>query len=65
LWARPPKKLLRAENNRLKGRFETLNRKVKAMQEQMGELERRDNTVYRAFLKPTPSPTAHVPTTLK
>jgi murein DD-endopeptidase MepM/ murein hydrolase activator NlpD len=52
----PTEKLLRAENNRLKGRFETLNRKVKAMQEQMGELERRDNTVYRSIFEADPIP---------
>jgi murein DD-endopeptidase MepM/ murein hydrolase activator NlpD len=52
----PTEKLLRAENNRLKDRFETLNRKVKTMQEQMSELERRDNTVYRSIFEADPIP---------
>jgi murein DD-endopeptidase MepM/ murein hydrolase activator NlpD len=52
----PSEKLLRAENNRLKDRFHTLNGKVKALQEQMGELERRDNTVYRSIFEADPIP---------
>jgi len=52
----PSEKLLRAENNRLRDRFETLNRKVKTLQEQMGELERRDNTVYRSIFEADPIP---------
>jgi murein DD-endopeptidase MepM/ murein hydrolase activator NlpD len=52
----PTEKLLRAENNRLKDRFHALNGKVKALQEQMGELERRDNTVYRSIFEADPIP---------
>lgn len=52
----PSEKILRAENSRLKDRYQTLNRNVKGLQEQMGELERRDNTVYRSIFEADPIP---------
>ncbi len=52
----PSEKLLRAENNRMKDRFQVLNREVKDLQEQMGELERRDNGVYRSIFEADPIP---------
>lgn len=52
----PSEKLLRAENERLSDRFQALNREVKALQDQMGELERRDNNVYRSIFEADPIP---------
>ena len=52
----PSEKLLRAENSRLKDRYQTLNASVKSLQEQMGELEKRDNTVYRSIFEADPIP---------
>lgn len=52
----PSEKLLLVENNRLRDRFQALNREVKGLQEQMGELERRDNTVYRSIFEADPIP---------
>ena len=42
----PTEKLVRAQNERLKDRFQQLDDQVKAMQQQMAELEKRDNNVY-------------------
>jgi murein DD-endopeptidase MepM/ murein hydrolase activator NlpD len=52
----PSEKLLYAENERLRDRFQALNRQVKNLQDQMGELERRDNTVYRSIFEADPIP---------
>lgn len=52
----PSEKILRAENERLKDRYQTLNTNVKSLQDQMGELERRDNTVYRSIFEADPIP---------
>lgn len=52
----PSEKILHAENERLKDRFESLNAEVKALQGQMGELERRDNNVYRSIFEADPIP---------
>ncbi|HUQ96021.1 MAG TPA: M23 family metallopeptidase [Chitinophagaceae bacterium] len=52
----PSEKLLRAENNRLNDRYQSLNGKLQTLQEQMGELERRDNTVYRSIFEADPIP---------
>jgi murein DD-endopeptidase MepM/ murein hydrolase activator NlpD len=52
----PSEKLMRAENERLKDRFQALNREVKSLQDQMGELERRDNGVYRSIFEADPIP---------
>ena len=52
----PSEKLLRIQNSELKDRFQALNAEVKNMQDQMGELERRDNTVYRSIFEADPIP---------
>src|SRR3954471_15035680 len=52
----PTEKILHAQNEELKDRFHALNQEVKSMQDQMGELERRDNTVYRSIFEADPIP---------
>lgn len=52
----PGEKLLRAENERLKTRYQDLSREVDALQQQMAELERRDNQVYRSIFEAEPIP---------
>lgn len=52
----PSEKLLHVENERLRDRFQALNGEVKTLQDQMGELERRDNTVYRSIFEADPIP---------
>ena len=52
----PGEKILRNENERLKDNYEELNDKVKALQQQMSELEKRDNGVYRAIFEANPIP---------
>lgn len=52
----PAEKLLRNENERLTDRYRTLNDQLKSIQQQMGELEKRDNEVYRAIFEASPIP---------
>jgi murein DD-endopeptidase MepM/ murein hydrolase activator NlpD len=52
----PTEKLVRAQNERLKDRFQQLDDQVKAMQQQMAELEKRDNNVYRSIFEAKPIP---------
>jgi murein DD-endopeptidase MepM/ murein hydrolase activator NlpD len=52
----PSEKLLRNDNERLKDNYSELNDQVKAMQQQMNELEKRDNGVYRAIFEANPIP---------
>lgn len=52
----PGEKLLRAQNNRLRDDLEDLEDQVKTVQEQLGDLERRDNTVYRSIFEADPIP---------
>jgi murein DD-endopeptidase MepM/ murein hydrolase activator NlpD len=52
----PSEKLLRNENERLKDDYSELNDEVKALQQQMTELEKRDNGVYRAIFEANPIP---------
>lgn len=52
----PSEKLLRNENERLKDDYTELNDEVKALQQQMTELEKRDNGVYRAIFEANPIP---------
>ena len=47
---------LKARNEALQDNYYVLNEKVKQLQEQMGELEKRDNNVYRAIFEATPIP---------
>ncbi len=52
----PSEKLLRNENEKLNDNYKELNNQVKAMQQQMSELEKRDNGVYRAIFEANPIP---------
>ena len=52
----PNEKLLRAENERMKDRYRQLNEKTKKIEQQMKELETRDNDVYRSIFEASPIP---------
>jgi len=52
----PNEKLLNLENERLQDKYHQLNDQVKAAQEQMSELVKRDNEVYRAIFEANPLP---------
>lgn len=52
----PGEKILRTENERLKDNYKELNDQVKVMQQQMSELEKRDNGVYRSIFEANPIP---------
>lgn len=52
----PNEKLLRRENGELQRRYATLGEQVKSLQLQMQELEKRDNSVYRAIFEASPIP---------
>ena len=52
----PSEKLLRAQNEHLKYRYQELSENVKSLQQQMAELERRDNNVYRSIFEAAPIP---------
>ena len=52
----PNEKLLSLENERLQDKYHQLNDQIKATQEQMSELVKRDNEVYRAIFEANPIP---------
>jgi murein DD-endopeptidase MepM/ murein hydrolase activator NlpD len=52
----PKEKILQQQNENLKGRYKDLNTQVQSIQQQMQELEKRDNDVYRAIFEATPIP---------
>jgi murein DD-endopeptidase MepM/ murein hydrolase activator NlpD len=52
----PNEKLLSLENERLQDKYNQLNDQVKVTQEQMSELVKRDNEVYRAIFEANPIP---------
>lgn len=52
----PNEKLLGLQNELLKDNYRDLRDKVKDMEQQMGELEKRDNTVYRSIFEANPIP---------
>ena len=52
----PGEKLLQAENDRLRYRYLDLNKQVKSLHQQMQELEKRDNSVYRSIFEADPIP---------
>jgi murein DD-endopeptidase MepM/ murein hydrolase activator NlpD len=52
----PNEKLMYIENERLKDKFKELNDQVKVSQQQVSELVKRDNEVYRAIFEANPIP---------
>ncbi|HRQ49814.1 MAG TPA: M23 family metallopeptidase [Agriterribacter sp.] len=52
----PKEMLMRQENERIKEDYRLLNSKVRAIQQQMAELEKRDNHVYREIFEANPIP---------
>lgn len=52
----PNEKLLAAENERLTIRYQELGNQVLGIQQQMAELEKRDNEVYRVIFEASPIP---------
>lgn len=52
----PNEKILQIENQRLKDRYKNLSEEVKEIQQQMAELEKRDNEVYRSIFEASPIP---------
>src|SRR5690606_23481118 len=52
----PKEMLMRQENNRIKEDYRLLNVRVRTMQQQMVELEKRDNHVYREIFEANPIP---------
>ncbi|HEY0354797.1 MAG TPA: M23 family metallopeptidase [Flavisolibacter sp.] len=52
----PAEKLLRSQNDQLKDRYQQLSVQVKNIQQQMSELEKRDNDVYRSIFEAKPIP---------
>jgi len=52
----PTEKILHSENERLKYRYQDLDKEVEEIQQQMKELEARDNTVYRSIFEADPIP---------
>jgi murein DD-endopeptidase MepM/ murein hydrolase activator NlpD len=52
----PNEKLLKLQNERLRDRYEDLSAKLKELDGQMKELEKRDNNVYRSIFEASPIP---------
>lgn len=52
----PNEKLLYIQNERLQDKYRELNEQVKTAQQQVAELVKRDNEVYRAIFEATPIP---------
>ena len=52
----PYEQVLRQQNNELKDELQRLNQKVKAVDQQMAVLEKRDNEVYRSIFEAQPIP---------
>jgi len=52
----PNERIMHIENEKLSDQFEAVNARLKTIQQQMAELEKRDNTVYRAIFEANPIP---------
>src|SRR5215831_12300666 len=52
----PTEKMLGIENERLRDKYNEMNDNLTALEKQMSELEKRDNTVYRAIFEANPIP---------
>src|SRR6266542_3256060 len=54
--ASPSEKILQLENEKLQDKYKELNERLKAAQQEMDELVKRDNEVYRAVFEASPIP---------
>jgi murein DD-endopeptidase MepM/ murein hydrolase activator NlpD len=52
----PGEKILKTENQRLRDRYSGLSKQVRELQQEMSELEKRDNSVYRTIFEAAPIP---------
>ncbi len=52
----PKEKILQGQNENLKDNYKDLQNRVQSIQQQMQELEKRDNDVYRAIFEASPIP---------
>jgi murein DD-endopeptidase MepM/ murein hydrolase activator NlpD len=52
----PNEKILRAQNERLKDDYSVLSEQVQKLDQQMRELEKRDNNIYRSIFEANPIP---------
>lgn len=52
----PKEKILQRQNENLKDRYDDMKRDLRSIQQQMQELEKRDNNVYRAIFEANPIP---------
>jgi murein DD-endopeptidase MepM/ murein hydrolase activator NlpD len=52
----PTERIIKADNERLRYRYQDLSRIVQTIEQQMQELEKRDNTVYREIFEAKPIP---------
>src|SRR5213592_710963 len=52
----PKEKFLQIENERLQDKYKELNSRLETAQQQMAELVKRDNEVYRAVFEASPIP---------
>ena len=52
----PKEKIMRLQYDNVKDDYNNLNQKVKVMQQQMADLEKRDNQVYRSIFEANPIP---------
>lgn len=52
----PKEKILQRQNENLRDRYDDLQEDLKSIQQQMQELEKRDNNVYRAIFEANPIP---------
>jgi murein DD-endopeptidase MepM/ murein hydrolase activator NlpD len=52
----PKERILQQQNESLKDNYRQMNDRVKSIQQQMQELEKRDNDVYRAIFEASPVP---------
>ena len=52
----PKEKILQRQNENLKDRYAVLDHQLEAIRQQMAELEKRDNNVYRTIFEANPIP---------
>src|SRR5438876_872609 len=52
----PNEKLLRQQNEDMRDDYALLQKQVQQLQQKMGDLEKRDNNVYRAIFESSPVP---------